>query len=320
MTTTTTTTTTAPPPSSTPTTMTQTVVFLRHGVAEHNVHGANLTSPSLWDPSLTLEGKVSSVRAGERIKQWLRQQQKQQQQQQSIITSHYDGDSSSDTTMIDLIVCSPLSRTLQTAALAFVPDPPYITTTTTTSSPLLVVCVEAVREAYGMHYPDKRRKISVLRVCTRVMFNLDGIFMCLLIIQSPTEAFSLPVNKSYSHHCCLVMTITIIIIIILVDLLNSNNGRRCTLTNPCPTKMCIGLPRNEKPSIMYEIACKPFCNGYVPDPNKPFVSYRTACGLRYACRNLGVGPWGIVACTIAMPMPSNSRHNRDVSGVCRMSP
>mmetsp|Transcript_25441 Transcript_25441/g.48206 ORF Transcript_25441/g.48206 Transcript_25441/m.48206 type:complete len:255 (+) Transcript_25441:113-877(+) len=136
---------------------TQTVVFLRHGVAEHNVRGANLTSPTLWDPSLTLEGKVSAVRAGETIKQWWKQQSTQQFTQQWTAAAS-SGSSSKIVNKIDLIVCSPLSRTLQTAALAFVPDPPYATAS---AAPPLV-CVEAVREAYGVHYPDRRRKRSVL--------------------------------------------------------------------------------------------------------------------------------------------------------------
>ena len=152
---------------------TQTIVFLRHGVAEHNVRGANLASPSLWDPSLTLEGKVSAVRAGETIKQWWKQQQQQQpmqeqpmqeqqEQQQPPTNDSHGSDRKNKNNAIELIICSPLSRTLQTATLAFVPDPPYATSSSSATPSL--VCVEAVREAFGMHYPDKRRNRSVLMV------------------------------------------------------------------------------------------------------------------------------------------------------------
>lgn len=116
----------------------QTVVFLRHGVAHHNFHGADLSSPSLFDPPLTCEGKKSAIDAGEKIKSWWKEKENEE--------------------CIDLIVCSPLSRTLQTASLAFLPGEDY------SDKAVPIFCTENVREAYGMHYPDKRRKASTLMV------------------------------------------------------------------------------------------------------------------------------------------------------------
>jgi broad specificity phosphatase PhoE len=119
---------------------TRTVVFLRHGVAHHNFQGAPLESPSLTDPSLRVEGKMGAIQAGHVIKHWLHFNRKE---------------------TIDLVVCSPLTRTLQTATLAFgLPgDDDYSSNT----PPIL--CIENVREASGKHYPDKRRNLSLLKVC-----------------------------------------------------------------------------------------------------------------------------------------------------------
>ena len=123
----------------------QSVVFLRHGVARHNFRGADLTSPTLFDPSLTYEGKLGAVQAGEKIKAWWRK---------TSITA-----ATTTRAPLELIVCSPLTRTLQTATLAFGFGEDY---NAARSVPL--VCVENVREAFGMHYPDKRRERSVLAV------------------------------------------------------------------------------------------------------------------------------------------------------------
>lgn len=116
----------------------QTVVFLRHGVAQHNYRGANLASPTLFDPSLTLQGKQGAVQAGDTICAWFQ---------------------SKRSTAPDLIVCSPLTRTLQTASLAFVSGNSYAR-----PAAVPLVCVENSREAFGMHYPDKRREKSILEV------------------------------------------------------------------------------------------------------------------------------------------------------------
>lgn len=115
----------------------QTVVFVRHAVAKHNYRGADHCSPTLFDPSLTPEGKISAVQAGDKIKAWWKRNGKR----------------------IEVVVCSPLSRTLQTATLAFLPGEDY-----EGDGGVPFLCAENVREAYGIHYPDKRRERSVLMV------------------------------------------------------------------------------------------------------------------------------------------------------------
>ena len=142
-TTTATTTTTSHPPQ----VHCQMVVFLRHGVAQHNYRGADLTSPTLFDPSLTFQGKLGAVQAGEKIKAWL------------LLNRQSTTSEASSSSSLDLIVCSPLTRTLQTATLAFSRGEDY-----GNDRPVPVVCVENVREAFGMHYPDKRRERSLLVV------------------------------------------------------------------------------------------------------------------------------------------------------------
>ena len=131
----------------------QTVVFLRHGVAQHNFQNADLFSPTLFDPSLTYDGKLSAVRAGEKIKTWCKNKPT------TSTTTTTTGK-----TTIDMIVCSPLTRTLQTASLAFMPGEEYAAG----EQYYPILCTENVREAFGMHYPDKRRERSVLAV--RVSF------------------------------------------------------------------------------------------------------------------------------------------------------
>jgi len=126
----------------------QTVVFVRHGVARHNVLGAdgrrpNLEDPALWDPPLLLEGKLGAVQVGQAIQTWWRTTQAGEQ--------------------IDLIVTSPLTRCIQTATLAFLPGDRYNDAAGGDPASAQLVCKEDVREAFGKHYPDKRREKSVLQ-------------------------------------------------------------------------------------------------------------------------------------------------------------
>ncbi|CAB9508557.1 phosphoglycerate mutase [Seminavis robusta] len=117
----------------------QTIMFLRHGVAKHNlpdpVTGAspNLRSPTLWDPPLVTQGMKQALSVRERLA---------------------DGPLQS----VDLIIASPLTRCLQTAHLVFFPPG----TSSYDKDPIPLTCMEQVREAYGMHYPDKRRDKSLL--------------------------------------------------------------------------------------------------------------------------------------------------------------
>ena len=168
----------------------QTVVFLRHGIAQHNYSGANLTSPTLFDPPLVHAGKVGALEAGQKIQLWFL--------------------STKGISSPELVISSPLTRCLQTASLAFLPGDRYSTQTnptptapttsqdhsmdpdrpagerrvakdaeqdvvvraTTPSLRTPIVCVEYVREAYGIHYPDRRRPLSVLKVWTLFAYLL----------------------------------------------------------------------------------------------------------------------------------------------------
>ena len=54
----------------------QKVVFVRHGVAKHNIpdpftgETPNLRDPSLTDPSLVYQGKQHALHAGQRLQEW----------------------------------------------------------------------------------------------------------------------------------------------------------------------------------------------------------------------------------------------------------
>lgn len=139
----------------------QNIVFLRHGVAQHNVldrrgKRPNLEDPALLDAPLITEGKVGAVLAGDAVQAWWKKGNEQ----------------------IELIVTSPLTRCIQTAMLAFLPGDQYLyassSSTTPTNStasncdiasrPLpIIICKEDIREAFGKHYPDRRREKSVLQ-------------------------------------------------------------------------------------------------------------------------------------------------------------
>lgn len=120
----------------------QEVVFIRHGIARHNIvdvttgKAPDLKDPRLFDPPLILEGKRQALDVGEKLRHWRAHRREN----------------------LELVVTSPLSRCLQTASLAFLPGDQY------DSRPPVFACVELVREAYGRHYPDRRRKKSELKV------------------------------------------------------------------------------------------------------------------------------------------------------------
>ena len=117
----------------------QKVVLMRHAVAQHNMPGSDIKSPALFDPPLLAQGKIEAVQAGERVRAWWRDH------------TRNDG--------VDLIVVSPLTRCIQTATLAFLPGDDY----NSLKAPEMV-CAEDVREACGIHYPDKQRQKSLLQV------------------------------------------------------------------------------------------------------------------------------------------------------------
>jgi bisphosphoglycerate-dependent phosphoglycerate mutase len=122
----------------------QTVVFVRHGVARHNLYvdgkPPNLEDPMLFDPPLVFEGKKQALDVGERLRNWWHTTQHGKQ--------------------IELVVTSPLTRCIQTASLAFLRGDCY---TDGRQEPAFF-CSELIREAYGMHYPDRRRNKHFLEV------------------------------------------------------------------------------------------------------------------------------------------------------------
>ena len=121
---------------------TQTVVFLRHAVGLHNLPSPDgrpirLKDPSCLDPPLVSpDGRFQAVLAGAAIQTYLRGN-------------------------IDLVVTSPLTRCLETAVTAFWPGDEMYRTGLCTP----ILCHEAVREAFGVHYTDKRRDKFTLQVC-----------------------------------------------------------------------------------------------------------------------------------------------------------
>jgi len=121
----------------------QTVVFMRHAVARHNIRDPqtgrppDLHNPALLDPPLVSQGKTSALEAGERIRTWWHMTQPGEP--------------------IEMVITSPLTRCIQTSVLAFLPGEHY-------NHHVPFVCREEVREAFGAHYPDQRRQKSLLMV------------------------------------------------------------------------------------------------------------------------------------------------------------
>jgi broad specificity phosphatase PhoE len=129
----------------------QPVIFVRHGVAWHNVlnpQGGGGHRHDLFDPPLTTDGKMQAVLVGDTIRGWLRQQRPREPQY--------------------MVLTSPLTRCLQTAMYAFgIPSDSSSHTTTTFQ------CHENLREACGIHKCDARRTKSELQQCWdgRVQFS-----------------------------------------------------------------------------------------------------------------------------------------------------
>mmetsp|Transcript_26809 Transcript_26809/g.44305 ORF Transcript_26809/g.44305 Transcript_26809/m.44305 type:complete len:244 (+) Transcript_26809:123-854(+) len=128
----------------------KTVYFIRHGVARHNIPDPNTGQmPNLFDerytdPPLVQQGEMQACELGAKL------------QQMGLIS---DGMIRSSDAMdtdcnqkrpIDLVVCSPLMRCIQTALHIF----PNFSS---------ICCHGDVREAFGMHYPDRRRPLSQIK-------------------------------------------------------------------------------------------------------------------------------------------------------------
>jgi hypothetical protein len=165
----------------------QTLVFIRHGIAAHNIT-QNYSDPNMIDAPLVMEGKVRSIQTGIDVKNWFRTR-KQQQKQPNNSNNTSKGSKSN----IDLFVTSPLTRCIQTMTIAFLPgddytdddDDDYATVNTDSvittpqqkqlKSLIPIICHEDVREAFGTNYPDKRRSKSILKV--RIVVCLLDFFL-----------------------------------------------------------------------------------------------------------------------------------------------
>ena len=193
-----------PPDHSSPPTA-KTITFIRHGVALHNIcdeNGAkpNLHGPKFTDSPLTRRGELQAQQLGERLR---RKGLVHHYREDTVggggigedstaggrLSSDavaLDGDgmdvdeacnnnnnnNTEDSSTIELVICSPLTRCLQTASLIF---PSYFvssrpssdTYTYTTEDARIgtyvldryccVFCHADVREAHGKNYSDKRR-------------------------------------------------------------------------------------------------------------------------------------------------------------------
>lgn len=128
----------------------QIVVFMRHGIAVHNIRDPkkehNHRDPRMWDPPLLHQGILGAVEAGRNVRLWM---------------------NNFSTKQPELLITSPLTRCIQTTTVAFVRGNDY------DRPPPPIVCVEDVREAYGIYYPDKRREKSKLQVRKDTPYSFD---------------------------------------------------------------------------------------------------------------------------------------------------
>lgn len=127
----------------------QFIVFIRHGIALHNIidertgEACNYRDPYFFDSPL-LEDRIDNViQMGKNVKEWFHKHHRN----------------------IELIVTSPLTRCIQTTVIAFGPS-------SNSNLELPIMCKEVVREAFGKHYPDKRREKSVLMVSSCI-YDID---------------------------------------------------------------------------------------------------------------------------------------------------
>ncbi len=159
---------------------TRTITLIRHGVALHNncdeKTGAkpNLHDPKYTDSPLTRRSELQAIQLGERLRQLGLVQSYSEDTANGGVTSEVVSDGcrlssdAEDSSTIELVICSPLTRCLQTASHIF---PSYFRSNhlspDTSESKIgayylldrkcTVCCHEDVREAHGKNYSDKRR-------------------------------------------------------------------------------------------------------------------------------------------------------------------
>jgi broad specificity phosphatase PhoE len=133
----------------------KTVYFIRHGVAVHNVRDPNTgQTPNphderYTDPPLIRRGMIQASALGGKLR--LRQIISTDGDTSMRDFTEMESDNNCNTKQqIDLVVCSPLTRCLQTASFVFPNFRP-------------MYCHGDIREAYGMHYTDRRSPLSQIK-------------------------------------------------------------------------------------------------------------------------------------------------------------
>lgn len=154
--------------------ITKSITLIRHGVALHNIcdekTGAkpDVLDPKFTDSPLTRHGELQAFQLGERLRRigLVRCYHEDNADGGSTsvgTTAGCRSSSDAETSPIELVICSPLTRCLQTASHIF---PSYFRSSfpspdTSTDVQLdrncTVCCHADVREAFGKNYSDKRR-------------------------------------------------------------------------------------------------------------------------------------------------------------------
>ncbi|KAL7473583.1 hypothetical protein ACHAXS_014135 [Conticribra weissflogii] len=167
------------------TTITKTIYLIRHGVAAHNVHDPvtgerpDYHNPALTDPPLIHQGERQASVLGENLKRMGINDASRSMENMSVERAESamdsDGDERQGNLPIELIVTSPLTRCLQTASHIF---PSYFQAHSSDENNIMldessqhyvlnkdckICCHGDIREAYGMHYPDKRSPLSKVK-------------------------------------------------------------------------------------------------------------------------------------------------------------
>mmetsp|Transcript_32097 Transcript_32097/g.36046 ORF Transcript_32097/g.36046 Transcript_32097/m.36046 type:complete len:155 (-) Transcript_32097:293-757(-) len=114
----------------------QNVIFVRHGIALHNIppdppdsitttgtgECKHLQNPELYDPPLVYQGKQQALHVSKKYQEWCRSSRYRSSFTSQSKHHHHAGE-------VELVVTSPLTRCIQTAMLAFLPGDRYTTTT-----------------------------------------------------------------------------------------------------------------------------------------------------------------------------------------------